>query len=218
MKRRSPYKRVKIQNINSAEVTKDSEERWRLITADGSTLFRIWIVGVVTEKYGGENNYVGLKIEDGRGAAMVKAWDGSIESISQWDIVEILGQIQISERDDTVDVFITPDIVENIKDDNWFIYHKLKIVQQRQHIDTEIKVKSAVVEGIDLGVASLEDLKNKLKTLVKLLDQGNGVTMDNIVVKLPNIDEAQIYDAITELLESGEFFEPQVGIYSNAFE
>ncbi len=218
MKRRSPYRRVKIRTINSAEVTKDNEDRWRLISTTGPTLFRVWIVGVVTEKYTGANNYIGMKIEDGTGAILIKAWDGQMESFSQWDKIEILGQIQISEQDEKVDVFITPDIIENIEDDNWFIYHKLKIVQQSQHSDREITVKSAVVEGIDLGVASLEDLKTKLKKLVKQLDQGNGVTMDDIIEKLPKIDEAQIYDAITELLESGEFFEPQVGIYSIAFE
>ena len=218
MKRRAPYKRVKIHTINSAEVTKDNEERWRLIAANGSSIFRVWIVGVVTEKYEGQNNYLGMKIEDGSGALLVKSWDGQMDSFSQWDKVEILGQIQISEQDEKVDVFITPDIIENIEDDNWFIYHKLKIVQQSQHDDTEFTVKSAVVEGIDLGVASLEDLKTKLKKLVKQLDKGSGVTIDEIVGKLSNIDEAQIYDAITELLESGEFFEPQVGIYSIAFE
>ena len=159
-----------------------------------------------------------MKIEDGSGALLAKSWDGQMDSFSQWDKVEILGQIQISEQDEKVDVFITPDIIENIEDDNWFIYHKLKIVQQSQHDDTEFTVKSAVVEGIDLGVASLEDLKTKLKKLVKQLDKGSGVTIDEIVGKLSNIDEAQIYDAITELLESGEFFEPQVGIYSIAFE
>jgi len=218
MKRRSPYKRVKIRTITSAEVSRDNEERWRLIAVDGRSIFRVWIVGVITEKYSGTNNYVGVKIEDGSGAILAKSWDGYLESFSQWDKVEILGQIQISEQDETVDVFITPDIIENIEDDNWFIYHKLKIIQQSQHPDREISVKSAVVEGIDLGVASLEDLKIKLKKLVKQLDQGNGVTMDEIVDKLPKIDESQIYDAITELLESGEFFEPQVGIYSIAFE
>ncbi|MHA1976178.1 MAG: hypothetical protein ACW98F_03645 [Candidatus Hodarchaeales archaeon] len=218
MKRRAPYKRIKIQTVNSAEVTKDNEERWRLINADGSTIFRIWIVGVVTEKFEGENNYLGLKIEDGSGAILTKSWDGKMDSFSQWDKVEILGQIQISEQDETVDVFVTPDIIENIEDDNWFIYHKLKVIQQSHHDDSEFAVKSAVVEGIDLGVASLEDLKTKLKKLVKQLDQGSGVTMDDIISKMSNIDEAQIYDAITELLESGEFFEPQVGIYSIAFE
>ncbi len=218
MKRRSPYKRIKIRNITGSELLKDNEERWRLRSSNGSSLFRIWIVGVITEIYQGQNNYIGLKVEDGSGAAIVKSWDGNLESFSQWDKVEILGQIQISEQDEKIDVFITPDIIEKIVDDNWFIYHRLKIAQQNAFLDTEITVKSAVVEGIDLGIASLEDLKTKLKKLVKQLDKGSGVTMDDIIEKLPKIDESQIYDAITELLESGEFFEPQVGIYSIAFE
>jgi hypothetical protein len=217
MKRRSPYKRYRIESINRSEVTKDSEERWRLQSQEEGTIFRIWILGIVTEKYEGENEYIGLKVEDGSGVVRVKSWDGKLESINKWDKVEILGQIQISEQEENIDVFITPDIVELITDDNWIIYHRLKVLQN-QGLNSEIEVRSAKVEGVDLGVASLEDLKTKLKKLVKQLDRGGGVTMDMITEKIPKIDESQIYEAITELLESGEFFEPQVGTYSSAFD
>ncbi len=217
MKRRSPYKRYRIGTINRSEVTKDSEERWRLLSQEGNTIFRVWILGVVTEKYEGENEYIGLKVEDGSGVVRVKSWDGKLESINKWDKVEILGQIQISEQEENIDVFITPDIVDLIKDDNWNVYHRLKIIQN-QNRNTGIQVRSAKVEGIDLGVASLEDLKTKIKTLVKQLDEGSGVTMEIIKKKFSNIDESQIYEAINELLESGEFFEPQADTFSNAFE
>ena len=217
MKRRSPYKRYRIETINRSEVTKDSEERWRLVSQEGNTIFRIWILGIVTEKYDGENQYIGLKVEDGSGVVRVKSWDGKLESINKWDKVEILGQIQISEQDESIDVFITPDIVELIADDNWNLYHRLKIVQN-QNLNTDIQVRSAKVEGIDLGVASLEDLKTKIQILVKQLDEGSGVTFEIITKKLPKIDESQIYEAITELLDSGEFFEPQSDTYSNAFD
>ena len=217
MKRRAPYKRYRIETINRSEVTKDSEERWRLVSQEGNTIFRIWILGIVTEKYDGENQYIGLKVEDGSGVVRVKSWDGKLESINKWDKVEILGQIQISEQDESIDVFITPDIVELIADDNWNLYHRLKIVQN-QNLNTDIQVRSARVEGIDLGVASLEDLKTKIQILVKQLDEGSGVTFEIITKKLPKIDESQIYEAITELLDSGEFFEPQSDTYSNAFD
>jgi RPA family protein len=217
MKRRSPYKRYRIETINRSEVTKDSEERWRLVSQEGNTIFRIWILGIVTEKYDGENQYTGLKVEDGSGVVRVKSWDGKLESINKWDKVEILGQIQISEQDESIDVFITPDIVELIADDNWNLYHRLKIVQNL-NLKTDIQVRSAKVEGVDLGVASLEDLKTKIQILVKQLDEGSGVTFEIITKKLPKIDESQIYEAITELLDSGEFFEPQSDTYSNAFD
>ena len=217
MKRRSPYKRYRIETINRSEVTKDSEERWRLVSQEGNTIFRIWILGIVTEKYDGENQYTGLKVEDGSGVVRVKSWDGKLESINKWDKVEILGQIQISEQDESIDVFVTPDIVELIADDNWNLYHRLKIVQNK-NLKTDIQVRSAKVEGIDLGVASLEDLKTKIQILVKQLDEGSGVTFEIITKKLPKIDESQIYEAITELLDSGEFFEPQSDTYSNAFD
>ena len=77
-------------------------------------------------------------------------------------------------------------------------------------------LESASVAGVELGFASLEDLKIKLKETVKKLDTGKGVTYDQLVKTFPNIEEVQIDEAITELLESGEFFEPKTGIYSSA--
>jgi RPA family protein len=209
---------MKIDKINRSEVKKDNEDRWRLISIDGTSIFRVWLMGIVTNRFEGENNYIGLDLEDGTGVVRVKSWDGMLERIDLWEKVEILGQIQISEQEELVEVFITPEIIEKVTDDNWFTFHRLKIIQNHQKEDTGIEVKSAKMNGIDLGIASLEDLKTKLKKLVKQLDKGNGVTMDMIVEKVPKVDESQIYDAITELLESGEFFEPQVGVYSIAFE
>ena len=169
------------------------------------------------DKYSGENNYIGLKIEDGTGAIIVKAWDGQLEQFQKWDKIEVLGQIQISERDGNIDVFISPDIIQPITDDNWFLVHRLKIVQQLQH-GALIEVESAKVEGLDLGIASIEDLKIKLREAVRKLDKGNGVSYDQLVNKFSNVVETQIDEAITELLESGEFFEPKAGVYSSAID
>jgi len=150
MKKRAPYKRYRIETINRSEVTKDSEERWRLVSQESNNIFRVWLLGIVTEKYEGENEYIGLKLEDGSGVVRIKSWDGKLMSINKWDKVEILGQIQISEQEENIDVFITPDIVELITDDNWIIYHRLEVIQN-QGKNSEIEVRSAKVDGIDLG-------------------------------------------------------------------
>ena len=160
---------------------------------------------------------MGLKVEDGSGEIITKTWDGRLDRFHKWDKIEVLGQIQISERDESIDVFLTPDIVQSITDDNWFLVHRLKIVQQLRRANS-IEVKSAAVGGVELGVASIEDLKIKLKKAVKKFDTGNGVTYDQLATSFPNINEVQIDAAITELLESGEFFEPKAGIYSSAID
>lgn len=218
MRRRSPYQRVRIESITRSELIKDEEDRWRLLTPSGKYLFRVWIMGVITEKYTGESNITNLKVEDGSGVIVVKSTENTLDKFQQWDKIEILGYIQISEGTEEIDVFLSPDIAQFVNDDNWFLFHRLKIVQQFRHSPL-IQVKSATIGGVELeGVASIEDLKKKLKEIVKNLDKGNGVTLEQLSQELPNIDEAQIFDAITELLESGEFFEPKVGIYSSAFD
>ncbi|MFX0211328.1 MAG: hypothetical protein ACFFDT_35430 [Candidatus Hodarchaeota archaeon] len=218
MRHRSPYRRVRIGTINRSELIKNDDERWRLLTPEGKYLFRVWIMGVVTEKYTEESNFTNLKVEDGSGVIVVKSNEDTLDKFHQWDKIEILGQTQISEGDEEIDVFLSPDIAQFISEDNWFLYHRLKIVQQLRH-STLTKVKSATIGGVELeGVAFIEDLKKKLKEIVKTLDKGNGVTLEQFCQGFPNIDEAQIFDAITELLESGEFFEPKVGIYRSAFD
>ncbi|UCE13622.1 MAG: hypothetical protein JSV04_00250 [Candidatus Heimdallarchaeota archaeon] len=215
MKRRTPYRRIRIETINRSELLRDDEDRWRLSSPSGIQIFRVWIMGIITEKYTGENNYVGLKVEDGSGGIVVKTWDGRLDQFQKWDKIETLGQIQISERGEEIDVFLVPDIIKTISDDNWFIVHRLKIVQQNQR-PTTIEVKPATVKGIEIGVPSIEDLKIKLKEVVKKVDKGEGVSYDQLVDMFPDIDEIQIDEAITELLESGEFFEPKAGIFSSA--
>jgi RPA family protein len=218
VKKRAPYKRVSIGSIHRSEVSKDNDGRWRLISLEGRPIFRVWLLGIVTGKINGENDYVGIHIEDGSGVITIKTWDKSLESIKIWEKLEVLAQIQISEYEDTIEVFLTPDHVTHVVDDYWLIYHRLRLIQSESYSVQEQEIKTAVLEGVDLGVASLEDLKVRLKQLLKKIDIGNGVTMDLIIDELPSIDESQIYDAITELLESGELFEPQVGTYSIAFE
>ena len=218
MKRRSSYERIRIESVTQSELIKDNEDRWRLFTPSGNNIFRIWIMGIITEKYTGENNYIGLKVEDGSAGIVVKTWDDDrLDKFRKWDKIEILGQVQISERDEEIDVFLTPDIFQSISDDNWFLVHRLKIIQQLRRT-ASIEVKSATVGGVELGVASIKDLKIKLKEAVKKFDTGEGVTYDQLVKVFSNIDEVQIDEAITELLESGEFFEPKAGIYSSAID
>ena len=158
-----------------------------------------------------------MNIEDGTGAVVVKTWDGRLDHLQKWDKLEVLGQIQISERDENIDVFISPDIIQPISDDNWFLVHRLKVIQQLQR-GVSIEVESAKIGGLELGIASIEDLKIKLRNAVRNLDKGNGVTYDQLAKNFPNVDEIQIDEAITELLESGEFFEPKAGVYSSAID
>ncbi|MFW9905677.1 MAG: hypothetical protein ACFFFH_15195 [Candidatus Thorarchaeota archaeon] len=217
IQRRYPNRRIRIETINRSQLLKDDEERWRLVTPKGDNIFRIWVIGIITDKYSGENNYIGLKIEDGSGAIIIKTWDNRLKQFQKWDRIEVLGQIQISERDGNIDVFISPDIVHPITDDNWFLVHRLKIVQQLRY-NALIEVESAKVGGLELGIASIEDLKIKLRKVVKTLDKGNGVSYEQLVKKFHNVAEVQIDEAITELLESGEFFEPKAGVYSSAID
>ena len=72
MKRRNPYRRIRIESLTRSEVLKDQEDRWRLVTPSGESLFRVWAMGVVTQKYSGENNYIGLMVEDGSAGIIVK--------------------------------------------------------------------------------------------------------------------------------------------------
>ncbi len=218
MRRRIPYKRIRIESVTRSELIKDNEDRWQFLTPDGEYISRIWIMGIVTDIYKGENNYFGLKVDDGSGEVIIKSWEGGLIDIQQWEKIEVLGQIQVSEHDEELDVYIAPEIITKITDDNWFLYHRLKVHQNRFQIISGVQVKTAKVGGVDLGVASLTDLKQKLKAIVKELDSGKGVTLEEITARFSSVDEAQIFDAITELLESGEFFEPKVGIYSAAFD
>ncbi|MFW9778799.1 MAG: hypothetical protein ACFFE8_08095 [Candidatus Heimdallarchaeota archaeon] len=213
MKQRTPYSRVRIESISRGEVIQEQEGRWRLLTPDDRFLFRVWIMGIITDKTV-DDDRVTLSIDDGSGVVRVIALDGRFDEFQRWDRVEVLGAITVSPVEDEVDVTITPDIVTRITDDNWFLVHRLKILENRK-VTTVDTVRSAVVGGIELtGAVSIEDLKAKLKQAVKRLDAGSGVGYDQLIAEFPKIDEEQISAALSELLDSGEFFEPNPSVYS----
>ena len=210
-----------IESITRSELTKDDEdERWHVTTPFGQNLSRVWILGFITYINKGENNYIGLTVEDGTGVITVKSWDESLSEFNQWDIVEVLGRIQVSEQDDMIEVYIYPEIARKIKDDNWLIFHSLKIVQEARRIQKEVHVEKAKIGGLELGdgIFSFEDLKQKLKNIVQELDEGFGVTLKQIRNKLPNVELVQIEEAIKELRDDGEFFEPRSEVYSYIFD
>jgi len=221
MRRRRPFQRLMIENINRSELTKvDEDEKWQVITSFGQNLSRVWILGFISNIIKGENNYTGLFVEDGTGVIAVKSWDGSLSELNQWDLVEVLGRIQVSEQEDIIEVYIYPEIVRKIKDDNWLIFHFLKIAQETRKIRKEVIVEKAKISGIELGdgIVSFEDLKQKLKNIVQELDEGFGVTLKQIQMKLPKVELAQIEEAIKELRDDGEFFEPRSEVYSYIFD
>ncbi len=218
MQRSNPYRKMRIEQLNRAELIQDDEDRWQLIDIDRIAISRVWLIGVITENQTGSNNYRGLKLEDGSGCIFIKSWDGVLDKYPQWSKIEVLGFIQISQSDEELDVFVRPNIVNYVTDDNWFLVHRLKVLQELSKKQISAHIEEAQVSGLDLGITSLEDLKSKLLKVVRELDEGNGVSFSQIVEFFAEIDEEQIDAAITELLESGEFFEPKAGIYSSAFD
>lgn len=213
MRRRTPYSRVRIASISRGEILQEQEGRWRILTPDDRFLFRIWIMGIITKKIV-EDEQITLSVDDGSGVVKIKGLDSKLSEFQPWDRVEVLGTIAVSPTEDEVDVTVTPDIITRTTDDNWFLVHRLKILQHRKTTKTGT-VRSAVVGGIELtGAVSIEDLKEKLKQTVKRLDAGSGVKYDQLVGEFPAIDEEQISEALTVLLDSGEFFEPIPGVFS----
>jgi len=211
---RQPYIRYKIQTLNQSVLIQE-EEYWRLKTLDGKVIFRVWLMGIVTHNFQGENNFVGFKMEDGTGAINLKSWDGRLDSVSLWDKIEVLGSLRIntSEVDEQVDVYIFPEILNVVENDNWFLFHKTMIL--KNEITNPVQgIRPATLDGISLGVPSIEDLKNKIISLVKSLDDGSGVHYDKIVEGIVGVDETHIWDAVVELLQSGDFFTPKNKIYS----
>ncbi|MHA2347002.1 MAG: hypothetical protein ACXACP_09810, partial [Candidatus Hodarchaeales archaeon] len=87
MKKRAPFQRISIGMINRSEISKDNDSRWRLISHNGRPIFRVWLLGIVTGKIDGANDYIGIHLEDGTGIITLKTWDNSLESISIWDKV-----------------------------------------------------------------------------------------------------------------------------------
>ena len=194
-KRQTAYK-LRVKDILDSKYIKTSGMEPNYIEIGLKQISRVNILGVVVEK-SEINNYKALAIDDGSGRIPVRVFDDKIflSNVEVGDIVNLIGR----PREFSSEKYV---IIEAIKKTNhaWARVRNLEL-QKNGNDNWTDKAIPDKENGIGLNP------KNKIILMIKELDNGDGVLIENILSK--NVDGAEkIIDA---LLKEGNIFEVKPG-------
>ena len=228
---RLPAKRVRISDIVTGKFFpggKDEMKPSYVITQFGEKLSRVNLVATVVDKFEREDgNYATAMIDDGSGIVRAKAFKntGMIKDVELGDAVLVIGKIMEYQGE----IYVNSEIVKKVEP-NYEIKHKLEIlkglIEQRRIADELRKLAHSMSEeelkiyaqtyGFDeeslevIRSTAAVDYKPEILDLMQTLDKGDGVEVNKLFETL-NLPESVVENALTELLDEGDIFEPFPG-------
>ncbi|MEM5853457.1 MAG: OB-fold nucleic acid binding domain-containing protein [Candidatus Aenigmatarchaeota archaeon] len=236
-KKRNIAKKVRLVDITNGTFFHGNKEEMKpnyLITPFGEKVSRVNVVAVITETFISEDeNYGTLTLDDGTSSLRVKFFGKDVkilEKLSRGDLVLVVGKV----KEYNGEVYINAEIVRKIEDPNFESLRKLemlkdlkvkkKIVEEikglleklpeenlKEYVKLKFNIDEEALKVVKENLKVVEvDFKPKMLEMIKSMDKGDGVEIAKIfeIVDLP---ERVIENVITELLNSGEIFEPKPG-------
>jgi RPA family protein len=205
-----------LLNVIKGEYIQESEEQPNyLLIAGTQKVFRLNIIATILnkERLGSITN---LLIDDGTGKISLRIF----EENSRWNLLKIGNPILIigKLRKYNEEKYISPEIIKKISP-SWlkvrFLELKLKTPEKNEETNLkkqEDKIKSSKeiplekIESKDNIMMSLPT--EKMKLLIKELDSGEGVSIEELIEKSPLEDSEEV---IKRMLEVGDIFQNSPG-------
>ncbi len=204
---------VGIDEIHPSQYTK-SEGEWdpNFLTIRGLKVSRVNIIGVVISVSEDKNTF---SVDDGTGNISVRIFDSNSLQVSLeiGDIILIIGR----PREFNEEKYIVPEIVKHIQDEIWLEIRKKQLEKLRKEIPPqqerivepikEAPKTEAVVEKEETVVEEETTTEaDKVFSLIKKLDSGEGVEIEEIIKQHPEAEKI-----VNSLLQEGEIFEVKPG-------
>jgi len=236
MVERQTSRNVRISDLASGMFVAGDREAMKpnlVVTPLGEQISRARIMGVVVEKFRSEDGrFASLTLDDGTGAMRVRVFQNDlplIEGFGLGDLVSAVGKVK-NFRDEN---YLAPETVRLVSDPNSELLFRLEtlndLVEKKKAADDLRRLKDQMSEeelmeyasqkyGLDsLSVNAIlqskperADYRPLILDLISSLDSGGGVEIAKIL-EAANLDESMVESAISELLESGELYEPVAG-------
>ena len=198
-KRQVAYK-VRVKDILNGTYVK--EEGWlpNYIEIGGNKVSRVNLIGAIVLKID-EGNVV---MDDGSGKIPLRVFENNVffEKIDVGDVVLVIGK----PREFGSEKYIMPEILRKVEDTGWIDIRKNELkLDTAPDINLEKEGKKDVEEVAE-GVK--EDPYEKVFNLIKKMDKGEGVDVEELVNSVEGNDAEKI---VKRLLENGEVFEVKSG-------
>lgn len=194
-KRHVAYK-VKISDILNSNFAKD-ELSAGYVKLNNIDVSRVNIIGTLVYK-AEQEGYASTVIDDGTGRILLRSFENvSIFSkIDVSDIVLVVGRI----REFNNEKYLIPEILKKINIE-WLNIRKLELMKNDNVVNGRFTSK-----GVSEEVSA--DINEDVFLLIKKLDNGDGVSIEDLI-KSSNNDRVE--SIINRLLESGDIFEIKPG-------
>lgn len=181
--------KVKISDILSGDLKRLND----------INVVRINIIGTLVYK-SEESNYASALVDDGSGRISLRTFDNKtvLSKVEVGDVVLVVGKI----REFNNEKYVAPEIVKKLNSIEWLNVRKLEL--RDSSIDKKDKIK-----GVEGGLAEKIDSVDEVYLLVKKLDDGHGVSVEDIINNSSNKEAEKI---VKRLLEKGDIFEVKPGI------
>lgn len=205
-KRQIAYK-VRVGDILNSRYVKTEGLIPNYLEINSQEVSRVNIIGVIVEK-SETNSYKTLEIDDGTGKISARIFEDKthLENISVGDIVLIIGK----PREFSSEKYI---LIETIKkvDPAWAKARKIELEKNKPVDEVPAQGEAGVLSGSSLieeeVINSSSTPANNVIKLIKGLDKGDGVAIDNIPSKGIN----GLDNIIDMLLKDGSIFEVRPG-------
>ncbi len=150
-----------------------------------------------------EPNYASAVLDDGTGKISLKSFEnkGIFSGVNVSDAVLVVGKV----RQFNDEKYIIPEIMKRLENAEWFNVRKLEL-KNFKPVSSDLKVLKAGNGG--LAEESISSFNDDIYSLIKKLDIGEGVLVEDVVKNSKNIKAEGI---ITKLLENGDIFEIKPG-------
>lgn len=196
-KRQTAYK-IRIKDILSSKYIKTEGFSPNYIEINKQEISRINVIGVIVDK-SDLNNYKTMTIEDGTGNISARIFENNalLDALTVGNIVLITGR----PREFSSEKYILIETIKNINP-NWAKVRELELEKSAKADNNSSN------EGKeDIGGEIVSNSTNEIFKLIKDLDNGSGVPIEELSSK--NIKEMD--KVIDTLLKEGDIFEVKPG-------
>ncbi|MBI2549078.1 hypothetical protein HYW21_07045 [Candidatus Woesearchaeota archaeon] len=214
-------KKVTIADILSGQYVK--EEGWTpsyVLTSAGEKISRVNIIAVIVTGPLQELSYRMVVVDDGSGKISVRSFEENnlFANVNLGQPLLIIGRV----REFGGQYYIAPEILKVIVNARWVALRSLELQKRgilHHHHQTEDDVKTSLHHEVVSSIieqkeerqspdVSLVSPSEKILNIIRQLDKGDGVDIEDVVVQsnIPNAEEI-----IDHLLKEGEIFQNKPG-------
>ncbi|HIG95424.1 TPA: hypothetical protein HA249_00840 [Candidatus Woesearchaeota archaeon] len=195
------------------EGTYAAQEGWKpnyLMTRHGKVM-RINLMGVIVSKANTDLlSYDFIMIDDGTARVTIRSFDNMkvFKDFEVGQIVNVIGK----PREYAREIYVVPETIQRMDDKTWLEVRKKEMESYPYHLIPKETKEEKQQQNEEIIIEEVKDGKeaslDKLLALIKSLDKGAGVEIEEIMLKS---EQGNPETLIKTLLEQGDIFEIKPG-------